>query len=66
MIPRLEVLGLKWVVVDKFGGLLLWHHCEVLTDNNNPLAHLRTARLGATEMGGKDRSVQSNHQVLEW
>ena len=24
------------------------HHCEVLTDNN-PLAHLRTARLGATE-----------------
>ena len=45
---KLELLGLKWAVVDKFGDLLLGHHCEVLTDNN-PLAHLRTARLGATE-----------------
>ena len=45
---KLELLGLKWAVVDKFGDLLMGHHCLVLTDNN-PLAHLSTARLGATE-----------------
>ena len=45
---KLELLGLKWAVVDKFGGHLLGHHCLVLTDNN-PLAHLGTAHLGATE-----------------
>ena len=45
---KLELLGLKWAVADKFGDHLLGHHCIVLTDNN-PLAHLATANLGATE-----------------
>ena len=45
---KLELLGLKWAIVDKFGDLIMGHHCDVLTDNN-PLAHLRTANLGATE-----------------
>ena len=45
---KLELLGLKWAVVDKFGDLLIGHQCMVLTDNN-PLAHLKTAKLGVTE-----------------
>ena len=45
---KLELLGLNWAVTEKFGDLLMGHHCEVLTDNN-PLAHLETAKLGATE-----------------
>ena len=45
---KLELLGLKWAVADKFGDHLLGHHCIVLTDNN-PLAHLASANLGATE-----------------
>ena len=45
---KLELLGLKWAVADKFGELLMGHQCLVLTDNN-PLAHLKTAKLSATE-----------------
>ena len=45
---KLELLGLKWAVSEKFGELLMGHHCTVWTDNN-PLTHLRTAKLGATE-----------------
>ena len=45
---KLELLGLKWAVADKFGDHLLGHHCIVLTDNN-PLAHLAIANLGSTE-----------------
>ena len=45
---KLELLGLKWAIADKFGGHLLGHHTIVLTDNN-PLAHLASAKLGATE-----------------
>ena len=45
---KMELLGLKWAVVDQFGDHIMGHHCVVLTDNN-PLAHLNTAKLGATE-----------------
>ena len=45
---KLELLGLKWAIADKFGDHLMGHECVVLTDNN-PLAHLSTAKLGATE-----------------
>ena len=45
---KLELLGLKWAVSEKFGELLMGHHCTVWTDNN-PLTHLRTAKLGAME-----------------
>ena len=45
---KLELLGLKWAIADKFGGHLLGHHTIVLTDNN-PLAHLASAKLGATK-----------------
>ena len=45
---KLELLGLKWAVTEKFREYLLGHHCTVFTDNN-PLSYLQTARLGATE-----------------
>lgn len=45
---KLEFLALKWAMADKFREYLLGHKCVVWTDNN-PLSHLRTAKLGATE-----------------
>ena len=45
---KLELLGLKWAVTEKFREYLLGHPCTVFTDNN-PLSYLQTARLGATE-----------------
>ena len=45
---KLELLALKWAVSDKFRDYLLGKHTVVWTDNN-PVAHLNTAKLGATE-----------------
>lgn len=45
---RLEFLALKWAMCEKFREYLLGHKCLVRTDNN-PLSHLATAKLGATE-----------------
>lgn len=45
---KLELLALKWAVVEKFRGYLLGSKFTVLTDNN-PLCHLNTAKLGAIE-----------------
>ncbi|KAF7707222.1 hypothetical protein HF521_018440 [Silurus meridionalis] len=45
---KLELLALKWAVVEKFCGYLLGSWFEVITDNN-PLCHLQTAKLGAIE-----------------
>lgn len=45
---RLEFLALKWAMAEKFREYLLGHRCIVRTDNN-PLSHLATAKLGATE-----------------
>ena len=46
---KLELLALKWAVADKFRDYLLGVPFTILTDNN-PLAHLNTAKLGACEM----------------
>ena len=47
---KLEMLGLKWAVTEKFRDYLLGSECTVYTDNN-PLSYLQTStRLGATEM----------------
>lgn len=43
-----ELVALKWAVTEKFREYLLGHRCTVYTDNN-PLSHLATAKLGATE-----------------
>uniref|UniRef100_A0A667Y9Z6 Gypsy retrotransposon integrase-like protein 1 n=1 Tax=Myripristis murdjan TaxID=586833 RepID=A0A667Y9Z6_9TELE len=45
---KLEFLALKWAMTEKFRDYLLGHKCVVYTDNN-PLSHLSTAKLGATE-----------------
>ena len=45
---KLELLALKWAVVDKFGPYIQGQHCDVFTDHN-PLVHLKSAKLGATE-----------------
>lgn len=45
---KLELLALKWAVAEKFRGYLLGSKFVVLT-NNNPLCHLKTAKLGAVE-----------------
>ncbi|TWW67306.1 Retrovirus-related Pol polyprotein from transposon opus [Takifugu flavidus] len=45
---KLEFVALKWAMTEKFREYLLGHKCIVFTDNN-PLSHLFTAKLGATE-----------------
>ena len=45
---KLELLALKWAVTEKFKNYLAGSTFVVLTDNN-PLAHLKTAKLGAVE-----------------
>lgn len=45
---KLEFLALKWAMTEKFREYLLGHKCIVYTDNN-PLSHLSSAKLGATE-----------------
>lgn len=45
---KLEFLALKWAVTEKFRDYL-WGHKFVAFTDNNPLVHLDTAHLGATE-----------------
>ncbi|KAI2665182.1 Retrovirus-related Pol polyprotein from transposon 17.6 [Labeo rohita] len=45
---KLEFLSLKWAMAEKFREYLLGNRCVVYTDNN-PLSHLTSAKLGATE-----------------
>ena len=45
---KLELLALKWAVTEKFKNYLAGGKFVVLTDNN-PLAHLQNAKLGAVE-----------------
>ena len=45
---KLELLALKWAVTEKFRSYLLGRHFKVITDHN-PLRHLATSKLGATE-----------------
>ncbi|KAI3361878.1 hypothetical protein L3Q82_002197 [Scortum barcoo] len=45
---KLEFLALKWAMTEKFREYLLGNKCVVYMDNN-PLSHLSSAKLGATE-----------------
>ncbi len=45
---KLELLALKWSLLEKFRKYLLGSKCTVYTDNN-PLSHFQLIQLGATE-----------------
>lgn len=45
---KLELLAMKWAIVEKFKDYLWGAKITVVTDNN-PLVHLQTAKLGAVE-----------------
>lgn len=45
---KLELLALKWAVTEKFKNYLTGVKFTIFTDNN-PVAHLQTAKLGAVE-----------------
>lgn len=45
---KFEFLAMKLAMVEKFREYLWGHQCVMWTDNN-PLSHLETAKLGATE-----------------
>ena len=48
---KLELLGLKWAVAEKFRDMLIGAKFVVYTDNN-PLSYVKTTgKLGATETG---------------
>ena len=59
---KLEMLALKWAVVDKFRGYLLGAEFTVYTDNN-PLSHLKTAKLGALEQRWEGELAAFNFEV---
>ena len=46
---KLELLALKWAVIEKFRDYLLGSKFTVYTDNN-PLAYIQTSKLGASQI----------------
>ena len=59
---KLELLALKWAVTDKFREYLLGSKFTIYTDNN-PLAHLETAKLNATEMRWVSQLAQFHFDI---
>ena len=59
---KLELLALKWAVSEKFKAYTLGSHCTVFIDHN-PLAHLMTANLGATEHWWVAQLAQFDNEV---
>lgn len=59
---RLEFLALKWAMTEKFREYLLGHKCIVYTDNN-PLSHLSSAKLGATEQRWAAQLAAFNFEI---
>ena len=60
---KLELLGLKWAVTDKFREYLLGNKFVVFTDNN-PLSHLQTAKLGALEQRWVSELAQFDYEIV--
>uniref|UniRef100_A0A3B1JJS8 Gypsy retrotransposon integrase-like protein 1 n=1 Tax=Astyanax mexicanus TaxID=7994 RepID=A0A3B1JJS8_ASTMX len=59
---KLELLGLKWAVTEKFREYLLGAKFTVFTDNN-PLSYLQTAKLGAVEQRWASQLALFNFEV---
>ena len=60
---KLELLGLKWAVTDKFREYLIGNKFTVLTDNN-PLSHLQTAKLGAVEQRWVSELARFDYEIV--
>lgn len=59
---KLELLALIWAVTEKFKNYLVATPFVIVTDNN-PLAHLSTARLGALEQRWMSRLANFRYTV---
>ena len=59
---KLELLALKWAVTEKFRDYLLGSTFTVYTDNN-PLCHLQTSKLGATEQRWMSQLAMFNFDI---
>lgn len=62
---KLELLALKWAITEKFKDFLTGAKCTVVTDNN-PVAHLQTARLGAVEQRWVAQLANFDFTVKYW
>lgn len=62
---KLEFLGLKWAMTEKFREYLLGHKCIVFTDNN-PLSYLQSSKLGATEHRWAAQLASFDFDIKYW
>ncbi|KAK7938602.1 hypothetical protein WMY93_001928 [Mugilogobius chulae] len=60
---KLELLALKWAVTEKFKDFLTGAEFTIYTDNN-PLAHLQTAHLGAAEQRWVAQLASFNYTTM--
>lgn len=59
---KLELLAVVWAVTEKFAEYLTATQFEIVTDNN-PLAHLETAKLGALEQRWVARLAKFSYKI---
>lgn len=59
---KLELLALKWAIMEKFKDYLWGAHVTIFTDNN-PLVHLETAKLRATEQRWEAQLANYSYEI---
>ncbi|XP_063820175.1 uncharacterized protein LOC135062022 [Pseudophryne corroboree] len=59
---KLELLAVVWAVTEKFAEYLTAAHVDIFTDNN-PLAYLETAKLGALEQRWVARLAKFSYKI---
>lgn len=60
---KLKFLALKWAVTEKFRDYLIGNKFTVFTDNN-PLSHLKTAKLGAVEQRRASQLAMFDFEIV--
>lgn len=60
---KLEMLGLKWAMTEKFRDYLVGSKTNIYTDNN-PLKYVETCKLGATELRWMGQLAQFDFQIF--